>query len=151
MNMEKQTIYEILGFVLAFLGLGIGYMAVYLGIRHDRYKRELEHKERMTALELGRSLPGEGSWLAPGRLGFLIAVLVPSAAFLFAWLASREAGYQEMVWTTAGMVGIFSVVSGSLLAGTGLMRQGQLSQPANIPASKPAVEDDAYDVVSARG
>jgi hypothetical protein len=149
--MEKQTIYEMIGFVLAFLGLGIGYMAVYLGIRNERLKRELEHKERMTALELGRTLPGEGPWLSPGRLGFLIAVVVPTIAFCFAWLASREVGYQEDVWKTAGLVGVMSVFCGSLLAGVGLMRQGQLSQPVNTPASKPAVEEDAYDVVSARG
>ena len=63
--MEKTTIYELLGFLLAFLGMGIGYYAVHFGIRLERTKRELEHKERMRALELGRSLPGDGSWLSP--------------------------------------------------------------------------------------
>ena len=47
--MDKTTVYEMLGFVLAFLGIGIGYFAIHLGIRHDKYKRELEHKERMCA------------------------------------------------------------------------------------------------------
>ena len=63
--MEKTTIYEILGFLLGFLGIGIAYYAVHFGIRLERTKRELEHKERMMALELGRSLPGDGSWFSP--------------------------------------------------------------------------------------
>jgi hypothetical protein len=149
--MEKQTIYEMLGFMLAFLGLGIGYMAVYLGIRHDRQKRELEHKERMRALELGRRLPGDGPWLSPGRVGFLISVVVPTVAFGCAWLATREAGYQEDIWKTAAMVGVMSVFCGSLLAGVGLMRHGQDQFSAVRDMDKPAVDEDAYDVVSARG
>ena len=64
-----------IGFLLAFLGLGVAYFAIYLGIRQERLKRELEHKERMRALELGRSLPGDIPWLSPTqRIGFLMAV-----------------------------------------------------------------------------
>jgi len=63
--MDKTTVYQLFGFALAFLGIGIGYLAIYLGIRHDKYKRELEHKERMRALELGRSLPGDAPGLTP--------------------------------------------------------------------------------------
>ena len=53
--MEKTTIYELMGFVLAFLGIGVAYFAIYLGTRNERLKRELEQKERMKALEVGRS------------------------------------------------------------------------------------------------
>lgn len=63
--MDKTTIYEMLGFALAFLGVGIGYFAIHFGIRLEKTKRELEHKERMRALELGRSLPGDVPWLSP--------------------------------------------------------------------------------------
>ena len=63
--MDKTTIYELMGFLLAFLGIGIAYFAIYLGLRQEKLKRELEHKERMKALEMGRSLPGDLPWLSP--------------------------------------------------------------------------------------
>jgi hypothetical protein len=150
--MNKTTAYELLGFALAFLGLGIGYLAVYMGIRLERQKRELEHRERMTALELGRTLPGDLPWLSPLKTGFLIALLVPTAAFVCAWLGTREAGYHEDIWSAAAMVGIFAVIGGSLLGGIGFARGERKHQPAPTALNgKPQVEDDAYDVVSARG
>jgi hypothetical protein len=150
--MNKTTIYELLGFTLGFLGLGIGYMAVYMGIRHDRYKRDLEHRERMTALELGRSLPGDLPWLSPVLIGFLIAAVVPVAVFVCAWLGTLQAGYHDNIWQAAGMVGMFAVVSGSVVSGLS-QRQGVPKQdPTSATLNhKPQVEDDAYDVVSARG
>ena len=93
--MDKTTVYEMLGFVLAFLGIGIAYFAIHLGIRHDRYKRELEHKERMRALELGRSLPGDAAWLSPATLALMIAGGVPIGIFACASVATVQAGSDE--------------------------------------------------------
>src|SRR5271166_622254 len=107
--MDKTTVYEMLGFLLAFLGLGIGYYAVHFGIRLERTKRELEHKERMKALELGRSLPGDGSWLSPLRAGVLVAVVVPIGVFGVALLSSLAMGYQEGIWPVAGAVSCFAI------------------------------------------
>jgi hypothetical protein len=150
--MDKTTIYESLGFILAFLGLGIGYLAVYMGIRHDRHKRELEHRERMTALEMGRSLPGDVPWLSPVRVGFLTATLVPIVAFLCAWQGTLSAGYHEEIWKAAGMVGVFAVSGGSLLGGIGFFREARRQEAASTVSNhKPRIEDDAYDVVAARG
>jgi hypothetical protein len=78
--------------LIAILGIGIGYYAVHFGIRLERTKRELEHKERMRALELGRRLPG-----------------------------------------------------------LALARQSQHNLKTAAQVDKEPVEDDAYDVVSARG
>src|SRR5271165_4058366 len=125
--MEKTTVYEMLGFLLAFLGLGIGYYAVHFGIRLERTKRELEHKERMRALELGRSLPGDGSWLSPLRAGVLVAAVVPIGALGSALLASLGLGYEEGIWTAAGMVSVFAVVSGTVLSGFAMARHSQES------------------------
>ena len=99
--MSKQTIFESLGMVMAFLGLGVAYFAIHLGIRQDRYKRELEHKERMRALELGRTLPGDQSWLSPLRIGFLTGLIVPVSAMGFAWLSTLSMGYNGEVWRSA--------------------------------------------------
>src|SRR5271166_2330170 len=123
--MEKTTVYELLGFLLAFLGIGIGYYAVHFGIRLERTKRELEHKERMRALELGRNLPGDGSWLSPLRAGVLVAAGVPIGVFGAALLSSLALGYREGIWQPAGIVSIFAVVCGTVLTSIATARQFQ--------------------------
>ncbi len=149
--MEKTTIYEMLGFLLAFLGIGIAYSAVHLGIRLERTKRELEHKERMMALELGRSLPGDFPWLSPLRAGLLIAAAVPIGLFVSALLANLALGYKEAPWMMAGAVSLFAVVCGTVVTSLAFARQPHDLQHNAVSAAKEQVEDDAYDVVSARG
>jgi hypothetical protein len=148
--MDKTTVYEMLGFVLAFLGIGIAYFAIHLGIRHDRYKRELEHKERMRALELGRSLPGDAAWLSPATLALMIAGGVPIGIFACASVATVQAGFHADVWIAAAIAGLGSVVCGTVLAALSSARTDRAHQPAEL-ALKPEIADDAYDVVSARG
>ncbi len=149
--MDKTTIYEMLGFLLAFLGMGIGYYAVHFGIRLERAKRELEHKERMRALDLGRSLPGDRSWLSPLRAGVLIAAAVPIGVVGFASQASLAVGYQEGIWQVAGIVSCFAVVGGTVLGSLASARQSQNALESAGRIDKEQVEEDAYDVVSARG
>lgn len=148
--MDKTTVYESLGFVLAFLGIGIAYYAVHFGIRLEKLKRELTHKERMRALELGRSLPGD----RPGpRLlrGGLIATAVPICVCGLAWLTSESVGYTKGVWERASIVSIFALVCGSVVAVIAPARQSKLEQDALTSACKPQTEEDAYHVVSTRG
>lgn len=148
--MDKTTLYEMLGFVLAFLGIGIAYFAIHLGIRHDRYKRELEHKERMRALELGRSLPGDAAWLSPAKVALMIAGGVPIGIFACASIATVQVGFHADVWIASAMAGLGSVVCGTLLAGLSFAKTGQGGHQAQF-ALKPEVSEDAYDVVSSRG
>jgi hypothetical protein len=138
----------VLGFIAVIGGLGIGSLAVVLGIRHDRRKRELEHIERMRALELGRTLPQDESWWTPLRIALLIGVGVPSVAFLTVGSASSAVGFHDGMWLAAAIVGMTGVISGSTLAGISLNRHKR-SEP--FDAHKPYVDQDAYDVVSARG
>jgi hypothetical protein len=146
--MEKQTIYEMFGFLLAFLGLGIAYMAVFLGVRNQRRERELEHEERMKAMEMGRSLPGDESPWSFARIGLIIASAVPIGVFVLAALASRFVGFQKDIWIAAGMVGIAAVICGSVVT----CQNGAASSRSLLPeVNKEPVEDDVYDVVSARG
>jgi hypothetical protein len=148
--MDKTTVYEMLGFVLAFLGIGIGYFAIHLGIRHDKYKRELEHQERMRALELGRSLPGDSSWLSPAKLSLLIAAGVPIGIFTCASFATVESGFHQDIWMAACLVGLGSVICGTVLGALSFARTDQARHQAEY-SLKPEVDEDAYDVVSARG
>ena len=46
-----------LGFIAVVGGLLFGAIPIAFHFRHERRKRELEHIERMKALELGRTLP----------------------------------------------------------------------------------------------
>src|SRR4051794_17934690 len=113
--MDKTAVYPIIGFALAFAGLGVGYFAIYMGIRHDRYKRELEHKERMRALELGRPLPGDLSWFSTQRIGFLMGAVAPVGCFGMALLATQSAGFQPQVWEMAGIVSTVALLCGAVL------------------------------------
>ena len=149
--MEKHTIYELMGFLLAFLGLGVAYFAIYFGLRQEKLKRELEHKERMMALEMGRSLPGDIPWLSPLRVGFLTAVVVPIGVFGLTFLSSRSTGFQGDLWQGAGIVSVCAIVCGSVVACLGFARQASNEAHAADLVEKTPVEDDAYDVVSSRG
>ena len=147
---QDQRSIEMLGFVLAFLGIGIAYFAIHLGIRHDRYKRELEHNERMSALELGRSLPGDTPWLSPARLGFLIASVVPIGIFGFAWLATSEARLPSRHLDGRGHGGLGQCHAGRA---RGLRMATARTDRAHHQAElvlKPEIAEDAYDVVSSR-
>ena len=52
-----ETAGMVLGFIAVVGGLAIAPLAIVLGQRHEQRKRELEHIERLRALELGRVLP----------------------------------------------------------------------------------------------
>jgi hypothetical protein len=123
---------------------------IILGIRFKRYERELEHAERIKALELGRALPGDGSWWNLPRISVAIGAGVPMAVFFCTWQASASLHDPEPAWVGAGIVGLAAVVSGSLLAGRYFLGRDRSARPLGLDA-KYRTEDDAYDVVSRRG
>jgi hypothetical protein len=129
-------------------GLGIMVLAIVMGIRHDRRKRELEHLERMKALELGRTLPRDEPWLSPAKIGAALAILVPLGAFASASQSTTGTGDPEPIWIAATLVGVAAVISGSVLVATSIKKGTTHSETAT---AKPFVEEDAYDVVSSRG
>jgi hypothetical protein len=146
--MMSKPVFEVFGMTLGLLGLGIAYFAIYVGTRNERRKRELEHTERMRAMELGMPLPGHGPWLTPLKVGVLIGLVVPLVALGIAAEGTRKYGYHAEVWQACGMVGVAAVVCGSVL--TIVVATGKA--PASLHfADKPPVEDDAYDIVSSRG
>jgi hypothetical protein len=147
--MDKTIVYESLGFVLAFLGLGIAYFAVYHGIRLERFKQEVAHEARMRALDLGRVLPGDEPWWSPARTALAIGLIVPVTVFMCATIASHVVGFHEGIWIAAGLVGLGGVISGSCLAGLSFSTAHQGKYPEL--AEKPEVAEDAYDVVGSRG
>jgi hypothetical protein len=138
----------VLGFIAVIGGLSIGALAIILGIRHDRRKREMEHIERMRALELGRTLPQDEPWLSPAKLAALFGAVVPLGVFVSVGTATSSSGYHEEMWLAATCVGITAVISGATVA----CLSGRTRKASDSPAAvKPYIEEDAYDVVSSRG
>jgi hypothetical protein len=134
----------------------------FLHFRGERRKRELEHIERIRAIEVGRPYPGDNKfwlsgvpqWVVPHIISVSIGAVVPLGVFLFAFLTSLVVGFQKDIWIAAGMVGLGSAICGTVLAGGASKRMTPGSQDegfASYHQSKPHVEDDAYDVVSSRG
>ncbi len=138
----------VLGYIAVIGGLSIAPLAIIMGIRHDRRKRELEHMERMRALELGRKLPQDEPWLSPTKIALVIGGFVPLVVFSSVATATARSGFHEGMWIAAGLVSTAAVISGSVLAGTSLRRDATSTGSLD---NKPYVEEDAYDVVSSRG
>jgi hypothetical protein len=138
----------VLGFIAVIGGLSIAPLAIILGIRHDRQKREMEHLERMKALELGRTLPQDESWFTPAKIAVLIGAVVPLGVFVSVGTATTSSGYHEEMWLAAMSVGMAGVISGAVVA-VQSSRSRKTSDSAAVV--KPYVEEDAYDVVSSRG
>jgi hypothetical protein len=130
-------------------GLGIAALAIVLGIRHDWRKRELEHLERMRALELGRRLPQDEPWLSPAKIGAAVAILVPIGAFISVYRATEVAGYHEPMWIAVVLVGMAAVITGGSVVVATSPKKG--ATPSEMATAKPIIEEDAYDVVSSRG
>src|SRR4051812_750308 len=93
-----------------------------LSLRQARLERELEHAERMKALELGRTLPRDESWWSPARICVAIGAGVPVGVFFCAWMASNPHASQLMLWPSAGVVGLAGVIGGTFLANRHLAR-----------------------------
>ena len=133
---------------LVALILPVVLVPVILGIRYARAEREMEHSERLKALELGRTLPQDETWWSPALICVVIGAGVPVSVFLFAWLASASVGYRDDIWRAAGTVGTTAVVCGSVLAARFFT---QRSPAEDRHAAKPPIDADAFDVVGRRG
>lgn len=122
-----------------------------LGIKHARFLREVEHAERMRAMELG--LPtAEEQANSPSSVAGSIGLGVPLGSLFIAFIAAPKAGPPETIaaiWTAAAMLGIAGVICGSALAAMQFSKRNQPSAP--LADSKPSYDPDQFDVVSSRG
>ena len=141
---------------IALLG-GLCVLPIVLSFRSDRRKRELDHTERMKALEMGRPIPGEEwktRWAVPYQIAVSIGAGVPATAFGSAFLATLMTGYHEGAWLGATITGLGGAICGTILATTALAKlgaAGELSSTEFPGTGKPSFTEDAYDVVSSRG
>ncbi len=150
----------------------VGLTPVFAGVFIAARKRELEHKERMKAIEMGMPIPGHYPW--PAIAVIAIGAVVPVCAFAAAliataigprtpnndavaalWSAQSSTAYYGTIWGGASGVGVTAVLAGAILAwrlmGTE-RKPGRRVESASDYAGKPVSFDpDAYDTVSRRG
>lgn len=123
-----------------------------LGARYARQRREMEHAERMRALELGRRMPGERGEATAMATAARIGAGVPVGVMGVAWLASVSSGPAGSdPWIAAGIISTAAVVSGAVLAFRAMGLAAAEAASASARAEKPAFDPDAYDHVGARG
>ena len=122
---------------------------VILGLRHARVERQLEHAERMKALEVGRTLPQDEPWWNPGKVCVAIGAGVPVGVFFCAWMATLAVGFREGIWREAAVVGSSAVVCGSILAAKLLAHRAPVDDGA-VRDAKPVPGVDAYDFAGSR-
>ncbi len=138
-------------FVSGVAFLPIVLVPTWLHFRHERWKIIHEHERQLRALELGRAMPEDSqrkSWFSPLCVSLIIGAGVPLGAFMTAMVTSVASGFHEAVWIATGMVGLGGVICGSVIAVRAHSESKAL--PVDVDG-KPFVEEDAYDVVSARG
>lgn len=145
-----------------------------LAIYHAGRKREMEHKERLKALEMGLPVPGAAPW--PALTAILIGAGVPVAALaaalvataigprapqdadhmtLAAWSSQNHStAYYGTVWGGAAGVGVTAVLAGAVLAWRAMGLRARTDRGGYVEApyaAKPPLDPDAYDTVSRRG
>lgn len=139
---------------LATLVLAIPLAAIILGVRQAQRERELEHAERMKALEMGRTLPRDlpTVFWTPGKLAAGMGIVLPLVSFLFAMILSlNEVEVAYSAWVASCFVGICGVIGATVLT----LRFGHPAThtgAAGDTAAKPTVDDpDLYDTAGQRG
>jgi hypothetical protein len=138
---------------IIILGFTVSILPIVLAFRHSRRKLELDHAERMKAIELGRPVPRQNKdedrpWTMAARLAMALGVVVPLGSLGSAFFASLALGFHPEMWVMAGMVGLGGVLCGGILAGHTFGANQRSPEHTDL---KPYVEEDAYDVVGARG
>lgn len=118
-----------------------------LGLRFARRQRDLEHAERMRALELGHPLPGSEPTPGPTP-AVMIGLWVPVSVFGIAFVttqSSRQA--QHEAWIAAAIAGTAAIICGTALA----LKQGPANGASSDPRrGKPMVDPAAYEDLAER-
>jgi hypothetical protein len=154
MEMSTGETTIVTALVLTMVGGVVIGLPIFLALRYAHRQRELQHAERIRALELGMSLPQDEPWWTPARLCAGIGVGVPISVFLLAFVAALANGSQhdEPIWAAAGGIGALGVMCGAKLAGRLPLTKDQSNQRVDLGSMiKEEHEADAYDVVSRRG
>ena len=146
------------GLIIPIFGMMIPIIIVPIAIimKFVSLKRQLEHAERIKALEMGRTLPQDEPWWSPSRIAVAIGAGVPIASLAIAFMATEASGSREEVWAIAGTVGLAGVIGGTTLSVKHFNHKARMELAAleanQYPMNgKPEFDPDAYDVAGRRG
>ena len=134
-------------------GLALVVFIVGSGIRMALRDREMQHVERIKALEVGRSLPGDESWWTPSRIAVAVGAGVPLGVILgpLGAVSSGTVPPDPFLWCAAGAIGVAGVICGSIQA-IWIPPAPQPQPPSTRAQAKaPFDHDDAFDVAARRG
>lgn len=160
---QALSVVGLVGGILGVVALFVGPL-IWYGMRQDRLKREMEHAERMRALELGHPLPdssaiatiktltgvGPNDEWSPVKRCFATAMWLPILAFVGSLVFGNRGDAHTGLWIATAVIGGASVICGTILALR--MPHSTADGYANSAwaTRKPIVDPDAYDV-AARG
>lgn len=136
----------ITGMVVAVISLLV-LVPTYLALRHARRQREMEHAERLRALELGHPLPGSYP-KPPSPAGVRIGLWVPLGVFGIAFIAAGPGQHSVGPWVAAAVVGTTAVVCGTVL--TLIQRHDAPTTTTADPYAKPRIDPAAYEEIASR-
>jgi hypothetical protein len=122
-----------------------------LFFKHLGRRREMLHRERMRAIEMGQPPQGPASLVWPSLAALAIGAGVPICALLFAFLSARDDGGHKDTWIAAMMVGVAGVVGGVSLAVKMIDHANKSLAKSPEKPTPPHYDYDAYDTVSSRG
>ena len=146
------------GLVIPLFGMMIPIIIVPVALvmKYAIMQRQLEHAERIKALEMGRTLPQDEPWWSPSRIAVAIGAAVPIASLAIAFVATEASGPREEIWAMTGMVALAGVIGGTTLSVKHFNHKAKMEiaslQANQYPVNgKQAFDPDAYDVAGSRG
>lgn len=131
------------------LSIPVFVVPTVLFFKHASRKRELEHRERMAAIDRGIHPPQAPSLFWPSMAALGIGMVVPVAAILFALIATSRGSLDDDIWAPAVGLGMVAIVGGSVL-GVKMLGLNQRTSSVQQDSVKPHYDPDEYDTVGTR-
>ena len=148
---------HMMGWIELFAVLGI-VGTVLVGsttTRQAHRRKEMEHSERMKALEMGLVPQPSGMDWPAAAVCIAVGAGVPIGSFVVAWLATLTADAPGGIWVAPVFVSLAAIGATRKLAYRIIdpksVSRKDLAGRSPSPAGKEAFDPDAYDVVGSRG
>jgi hypothetical protein len=123
--------------------------------RQARQRKEMEHAERMKAMELGLAPQPYGLTWPAASICIAVGAGVPVGSFVVAWLAILTADAPPAIFVAPVFVSVAALNATRKLALRLIdPKAGVIHRPSSAnaaPVGKPEYDPDAFDVVGRRG
>jgi hypothetical protein len=146
-----------IGFLEQFVSLGVLALVIIgitSGMKQSHRRKELEHLERIKAMEMGLTPQPTGLDWPAAAVCIAIGAGVPVGSFLVAWLATLTADAPDGIWVAPVFVSFAAIGATRKLAYRLIDPRSGIKRPIparSAPLGKPEFDPDAYDVVGSRG